>query len=198
MAFYNKVKWVLGILVVFLLIVATNLIDRNNFVRVRESVETIYEDRLIANDLLFELAKTVQEKEIAVLLTDTSFFRKQKEKANTDIQRFISRYEQTKLTKEESLLFDYLKTNIQTILKLEPEFINSRFKNKNEILHQISLVKENLYDLTKIQLNEGSRQMSISKQAIDTVELFTQIEIYFLAFLAILIQIIVMYKPKES
>ncbi|NCP83643.1 MAG: chemotaxis protein [Bacteroidetes bacterium] len=198
MAFYNNVKWVLGILVVFLLIVATNLIDRNNFVRVRESVETLYEDRLIANDLLFELAKTVQENEIAVHLSDTSFFRKQKEKANTDIQRFISRYEQTKLTKEERLLFDNLKMNIQTILKLEPEFINSRFKNKNEILHQISLVKENLYDLTKIQLNEGSRQMSISKQAIDTVELFTQIEIYFLAFLAILIQIIVMYKPKES
>jgi hypothetical protein len=198
MEFYNKVKWVLGILMVFLLIVATNLIDRNNFVRVRESVETIYEDRLIANDLLFELAKTVQEKEIAVLLSDTSFFRKQKEKANTDIQRFIARYEQTKLTKEESLLFDNLKSNIQTILKLEPEFINSHFKNKNEILNHISLVKENLYDLTKIQLNEGGRQMSISKQAIDTVELFTHIEIYFLAFLAIMIQIIVMYKPKES
>ena len=80
MAFYNKVKWVLGILVVFLLIVATNLIDRNNFVRVRESVETLYEDRLIANDLLFELAKTVQENEIAVHLSDTSFSENKKKK----------------------------------------------------------------------------------------------------------------------
>ncbi|PKP42222.1 MAG: chemotaxis protein, partial [Bacteroidetes bacterium HGW-Bacteroidetes-12] len=44
----------------------------------------------------------------------------------------------------------------------------------------------------------GSRQMSISKRALDTVELFTQIEIYVLVFLAIVIQIIVMYKPKEK
>lgn len=40
--------------------------------------------------------------------------------------------------------------------------------------------------------------MSISKQALDTVELFTQIEIYILVLLAIIIQIIVMYNPKAK
>lgn len=40
--------------------------------------------------------------------------------------------------------------------------------------------------------------MSISKKAIDSVELFTQIEIYLLIFLAIVIQIIVMYNPKKE
>jgi len=57
MRFYNKVKWVLGILIVFILILATNLIDRNNFIRVKDSVVTIYEDRLIASDLVFEMFK---------------------------------------------------------------------------------------------------------------------------------------------
>ena len=63
MGFYNKLKWILGILMVFVLIIATNLIDKNNFVRVRDSVVTIYEDRLVANDLIFEMLKSVQEKE---------------------------------------------------------------------------------------------------------------------------------------
>lgn len=40
--------------------------------------------------------------------------------------------------------------------------------------------------------------MSISKKAIDTVELFTQLEIYILIFLAIVIQIIVIYQPKKE
>ena len=40
--------------------------------------------------------------------------------------------------------------------------------------------------------------MSISKHAIDMVELFTQIDVYFLVFLAIIIQIIVMYQPREK
>jgi hypothetical protein len=47
-------------------------------------------------------------------------------------------------------------------------------------------------------LEEGSRQLKISRRAIDTIELFTQIEIYILIFLAIIVQIIVMYKPKED
>jgi hypothetical protein len=198
MAFYNKLKWILGIFVVFLLIVATNLIDRNNFVRIRESIETIYEDRLIADDLIFELSKTIHEKEIAVHKVDISYFDKQNGKANTDIQRYIKRFEQTRLTNEESVLFDYLKKNLQSVLNAESVYSKSNYSNKNEFLARIALVKENLYDLSKIQLNEGNRQMSISKKAIDTVELFTQIEIYFLVFLAIIIQIIVMYKPKES
>lgn len=47
-------------------------------------------------------------------------------------------------------------------------------------------------------MKEGKRQMSISKKAADKLELFTQIEIYLLAFLAIVIQIIIMYQPKEK
>ena len=62
----------------------------------------------------------------------------------------------------------------------------------------IGNIKDNLDDLAEIQINEGSRQMSISKRAIDTVELFTQIEIFILVFLAVLIQVIVMYNPKEK
>ncbi len=71
-------------------------------------------------------------------------------------------------------------------------------KIQSQVNHQLQSLKSNLNDLSKIQLSEGSRQMSISKKAIDTVELFTQIEIYVLVFLAIVIQIIVMYNPKNK
>lgn len=40
--------------------------------------------------------------------------------------------------------------------------------------------------------------MSISQKAIDKVELFTQIEIYVLIFLAVVVQIVVMYNPKKK
>ncbi|MDG1728743.1 MAG: hypothetical protein P8K68_03220 [Algibacter sp.] len=74
MTFYNKIKWVLGISMIFILILSTNLIDRNSFVRMKDSVVTIYEDRIIANDLIFEMSKSVHEKEIAVALLDSVFF----------------------------------------------------------------------------------------------------------------------------
>lgn len=198
MTFYDKVKWILGILIVFVLIVTTNLIDRNNFVRVKDSVVTIYEDRLIANDLIFEISKLIQEKEIAIVVSDSDFYSEKNSSVNKKIQNFIAKYDETKLTKEEHLVFEKLKDNIKTLSKIEGVFLESGLEDKKNLLNHIFEIKENLYDLTKIQLEEGKRQMSISKRAIDTVELFTQIEIYLLIFLAIVIQFIVMYNPKKS
>ena len=111
MTFYNKIKWVLGILMIFTLILATNLIDRNNFFRVKDSVVTIYEDRIIANDLIFEMSKLVHEKEVAIALSDSVFFIQTNLDVNNNIQNLISRFELTKLTIEESKIFNELKNN---------------------------------------------------------------------------------------
>jgi hypothetical protein len=194
MSFYNKIKWILGILLIFILILSTNLIDRNNFVRVKDSVVTIYEDRLIANDIIFEISKSVHEKEIALALSDSVFLSQTNIKVNDTIQSLIKRFELTKLTLEERKIFDDLKNNLQSLVTSENRFVNSGFANRNDVLKHLSKIKNNLDALSKVQLSEGRKQMSISKHAIDTVELFTQIEIYLLVFLAIIIQIIVIYK----
>ncbi len=198
MTFYNKVKWVLGILIIFVLILATNLIDRNNFLQVKDSVITIYEDRLVANDLLFEMSKLIQEKEVAIVTLDSTFFLNKNNQVNTDIQDLVSRFEQTKLTMEEGKVFTDFKANLEALQKSETAFIRSKFSQNTTLANQVGDLKENLYKLSKIQLSEGGRQTSISKKAIDSVELFTHMEIYFLVVLAILIQIIVIYKPKEK
>ncbi len=192
MAIYNKIKWVLGILIVFVIIVCTNIIDRNNFVRVKDSVVTIYEDRLIAHDLIVELLIKVQDKELAYVTRDTSFFESRNKEINTQISSLIEQYEQTKLTQEELEYFEQLKFHLLEL------FNNEEVPYPTYTSSTIQEIKTNLNNLSKIQLDEGSRQMTISKRAINTVELFTEIEIYLLAFLAIVIQVIVMYNPKKK
>lgn len=198
MSFFNKLKWVLGVTVVFVLIMATNLIDRYNFVQVRDSVISIYEDRLVANDILFEMLTTIQEKEIASIKSDDIFYSQRNRKIDHDLDRFISRYEQTKLTAEEAREFAVLKRNIASMRKAETAFVESKYKDFAGLNNHFVNIKENLYDLSKIQLDEGGRQMSISKEAINAVELYTQIEIYMLIFLAIVIQVILIYNPKKE
>jgi len=198
MGFYNKLKWILGILMVFVLIIATNLIDKHNFVQVRDSVVTIYEDRLVANDLIFEMLKSVQQKEIAVSLVDSTFFESKNAKVNQDLQALVSRFEDTKLTSTEATVFTDFKANVELLFASETKFLTSNYNDNSEVVTHIENLKTNLSDLAKIQLVEGNRQMSISKRALDSVELFTQIEIFILVFLAIVIQIIVMYNPKEK
>ncbi len=198
MTFFDKIKWTLGILMVIALIVITNLIDKNNFTIVKDSVVSIYEDRLVVNDLIFEMSKLVQEKEMAIVLSDENFYTKKNDGVNKKMNDFIEKYEATKLTVEERRVFDNFKDNINELSKFEKTIIKNQFKDKENPINLIFDIKENLYDLTKIQLTEGRRQMSISQKAIDKVELFTQIEIYLLVFLAIVIQVIVMYNPNKE
>ena len=183
---------------VFVLIITTNLIDRNNFVRVRDSVVTIYEDRLIVKGIIYDISKTIQEKEVAVAKSDTSFFEAENPKINKELEVLISNYEKTKLTDEENRNFNDLKAHLKDLKTSEQQFIDSDLSDKSAINNDINEIKANLDDLSRIQLDEGNKQMAISKRAIDTVELFTQMEIYFLIFLALLIQIIIIYQPKDK
>ena len=198
MIFYNKIKWIVGILLVFVIIVTTNLIDRNNFIRVKDSVETMYKDRVVADGLLFSLLGNLHEKEIAFISNEKGFYTKRNVQLNEEIELMISNYELTRLTEKEQVLFDKLKENLRLLSQSETNFANSDFVDISNLSGIFQEVKKNLRGLSNIQLNEGGRQMSISKRAIDTMELFTKIEIYLLIFLAIFIQIIVIYNPKKK
>lgn len=198
MTLYNKIKWVIGILMIFVLIIVTNLVDRNNFLRVKDSMVTIYEDRLIANDLIFEMSRLIHQKEVAWAASDSLFLKEQNPKVNNELRLLVERFEETKLTNDESAVFEELKLNIELLNTNEQALFTSKSTSKNNVNKYLVDVQANLYDLAKIQLNEGGRQVSISKKAVDTVELLTQIEISILIFLAILIQIIVMYNPSKK
>ena len=198
MSFYNKLKWILGIAMIFILIIATNLIDRNNFIKVRNSVMTIYEDRLVVKGLIFDMANIIHEKELAIVKEDSSFYKNKVGQLNSEMDLLITKFEGTKLTKKESQLLDDLKDEHKTLVQKEKGLTHFDEKKLEVIKAGIDHLQDDLKSLSNIQLKEGRKQMSISKKAVSTVELFTQIEIYFLVLLAIVIQLIVMYQPKKS
>lgn len=151
MKLYNKIKWVLGIFMVFILILATNLIDRNNFIRVKDSVVTIYEDRLIASDLVFDMFKLVKKMEVALKLSDTLFFNQKNNIANSKINNLILRFELTELTCEEQTIFKNLKRNFESLKSVERNFVASNFKDKSNQEDIIININKNFDDLSKIQ-----------------------------------------------
>lgn len=196
MGVFNKIKLILGILVVFVLIVATNLIDRSNFLKVKNSVVTLYEDRLIADELIFEMSSLYHEKEIAALKANSNYFEKHSKTNNEKLRLLIEKFEKTKLTEKEEIVFLNLKANNEAIQTAENDLVKSNFSEINPFVSLSSKIKRNLFELSKIQSDEGGRQRSISKSAIESIELFTQMEIYLLAVLAIIVQIIILYNPK--
>ncbi|MFZ2897695.1 MAG: hypothetical protein WA004_03680 [Saprospiraceae bacterium] len=198
MTLFNKIKWTASILLVFAIILTTNLIDKNNFNKLRYSVVTIYEDRIVANDLIFEILLSIREKEIALAMADSMFFLQKNDKINEGIGILLEKYGQTKLTNKEQKFFTDLKGELKNLEGLEKEFVHSEFSNNADAQNSINEIIRNLYDLSKVQLEEGRRQMALSNETMETIDLFTQVEIIFLVLMAILVQIIILYKPKQD
>ncbi len=198
MTVYAKLKWILGILLVFGLVLATNLIDRNNFISVRDSIVSIYEDRLIANDVLFDMAAALHQKELAFLKYDPSIDKKVSKTGYAHIEALLQTYEQTKLTEEERLVFKRLKEDLAALQALEQEAEATGQLDQEQVHNTLAIIQEDLLQLSKIQLTEGRIQMLKSNETLGLVELYTRIEIIFLVVLAVLLQIIVLYKPETS
>lgn len=198
MSVFNKIKWISGVLLVFFIILATNIIDKDNFNRMRSSIVTIYEDRIVASDLIFEMSLLVQQKEIALLSQDTLFFKEENERVNGEIQQLIAKYEETKLTKEEKRIFEDLKIHLEKLEKEENADGSHALQTNEKLFSTINEVVRNLHDLSKVQLKEGQREMARSKRAMETIDLFTQIEIIILVLIAVLIQVLILYNPKPK
>lgn len=194
MKIFAKIRWVVSILLVFFIVLITNLIDKENFDRLSYSVTTMYEDKITAKDLILDMTRIIHKKEIALVSSDSESLEKDYEISNRKIENLLLKYQDTKLTEREEFLFEELKKDFEIIRNIEKNYVPD---NKVKMHDAIDRIKEDLIELSEIQIKESKRQLFISKKAMDTIKLFTQGEIIFLIIMAILVQIIILYKPKK-
>lgn len=198
----NKFKWTGGIIIVFLLIISTNLIDKDQFLRIENSVNTIYEDRLVAKDIIFETSLIINKKELALVSTDTLFFNTKNKYLNTSLDSNISVFQNTKLTEEEEAVFTSLNSAIKELKQNEKKYLKrnnysidlEEYQNYESSIEKVKIV---LYKLSKIQMDEGKKQQLLASKSVSLIALFTRIEIIILIILAIIVQVIIIYSPKK-
>jgi len=158
----------------------------------------VYKNRLIANDYIVDMIKNVHKKDVLVKTKDTTEYKRINALLNQNIEGYFYRYSNTNLTKEEKRALNTCETNFNELKKVEGSDSILNLANKAKKSKLLNELKNDLYTLSSIQLTEGERQIARSKKTLNSVELFTQIEIYILIFLGILIQIIVIYSPKQD
>ena len=183
MSTFDKIKWVLGIGLVFLLVLMTNLVDRQNFTVVRDSMETIYADRLVAQDIIYELSEAAWQKQLLYATSGGSGH----QRLNTQLQDGLNRFADTELTQQEAAVFKRLRSGVEELIRTE-SLTPALFER----------VRQDLGYLATIQVEEGERQLFTSRKAIGNAELFTQLEIAALVVLAIAVQFIILYTPKQE
>lgn len=193
----KKLKWSIGLSLVMVVIIATHYVDRHHVEKIEQSINTIYEDRLVAKDLVFELNLLVQEKEMAITAGDLAFFKSKNTNVNTKIAQLIKDFYATKLIPEEAKILAQLEQQLGKLKSLETQYKSGEV-NITDLKHDISKIRAHLYQLSKIQLEEGRRQLFIGKKAVASVNLFTQMEVYVLLGILVLLQIGLIFKPKSK
>ncbi|OUS21400.1 hypothetical protein A9Q93_00945 [Nonlabens dokdonensis] len=196
----QKIKWSLGLLLVVALIIATNFIDRNNYQRIQDSVASIYEDRLIAKDYIFDMQIEVHEKELLLAKGNDSTYLKQGNGSKNRINELIDGFSETKLTREEQRVFTNLQEEIEALFAIEASYATTpeKLSISSRLSAQLNSINNNLLQLADIQINEGKRQMQVGKKAMESVDLLTQLEIWIVIIIAIIIQIVILYRPTST
>lgn len=196
----NKIKWSVGLILVILLIVATNFIDRNNFQRIQDSVYSIYEDRLIAKDYIFDIQLQIHNKELLLIDQNDSTYLANRSTTNKEIANLVKGFSNTTLIREEKRVFANLEEEVDALFKMETNYspATDKIQAAHAIKSQLKTISHTLGDLSDIQIAEGKRQMQVGKKAIESVELLTQLEIWIMVVLGIIVQFIILYNPKKT
>lgn len=198
MNIFKRIKWVLAILCVFLVILATNLMDHKNFQRVEKSVDDIYNQRLVAKELLLNVSIKFHEKEMAYALNDSNYLHSKNDRVNKDISESLQMFERSEATQKEEYILDDLKSNHLKLIQLEKKSIANDTLYSSECSDIFAEIKTNINELAKEQMMEGDYQKKLAADAINSVKIFSKIEIYTLVFLALLLMVIVLYNPNVT
>jgi len=198
MTVFQKIKWFVAVLGVFLIILMTNLLDKQNFLRVEEVVENIFNDRLLAKELLLDVSTKFHQKELAYALNDTIYLETKNDKINTEITELLTMFDRTNQTRDEKKILVSLRDNHDELMRLE------RNSQLNDSIYNVSFsdvfasISYDIKELSAEQVEEGKLQTMHAKDAVDVANLFSKIEIYILIFLGLVIQFIILYTPKNK
>ena len=198
---FSKLKSIVALVVVFLLVLATNLMDKQHFEVVERALTTVYEDRLLVKDYLFKISRQLQKKQEALHLAEFTEIQQTTNQSNTAIDSLIGKFALTAMVAHEQSYFERLKRELAVLEKYESELPMSDNQGvSSEYIRQLDEqhleVNEILDVLFEIQIKEGKRQIDYSNQAIDRSNLMTKLEIGALIAIGLVIQIILLYRSK--
>lgn len=152
--------------------------DYGYILRTQDTVNSVYDDRVVAQDYIYQLSGLFHQKERAIGERE-SFLGS----LNDSILGLMSRFEKTKLTRSESEFFIDLRKNYQELTLLEQKFslqTYPRISTQKDIQMELMEIRQNLDDLEGVQFTEGAQMTKRSTRALGMNVLLSKIELVFL------------------
>lgn len=194
----NKLVASIVLLALCLLVLLSNYLDRLHTENVKNSISTMYEDRLIVEGYILKMTQhTYQIREI--LNTDAS-----EQEANTvkvltsDFKTIYNTFIRTRLTEKEKSTADELMTQIK-------EFEQINVGDSKQSLVHTDRILYSLNKLSEIQLDESKLIMKQVESQYATIKTLSQFAFAIIIIILIVLQVLVfsgesiipIFKPKD-
>ncbi|MEQ9288107.1 MAG: MCP four helix bundle domain-containing protein [Cyclobacteriaceae bacterium] len=195
----NRSLLLVAVVMILGLIILIRFENKNHLSELQETVTSIYEDRLVAKNYIFEISKKVNAKKVSLGFEDQ--FLENSILMNDSIDQLIQKYEGTELTGDENNLLRKLKDNIRMSEQFESKFLHNLAPAQldvinNSLLKQYNLVILDLEQLSEIQLEEGKKLLDNSYQILESSNSSSHLEVT-LIVVVLLIMIKIFSAPKK-
>lgn len=208
MATSYKKRKISGFLVIGLLLVllySKNLLERQSFRAVSSTLSDVYEDRLLVESYIFQIAEklfTIQKwVDHCTINYDYSKVVGEISKEEQAILKLVAAFEATQLTEQEALLLADFKRIIEKDLSIKSYqllYNDSSGVNEEQVKvydQKIARAQQDLVKLSSIQLEEGEKLVSKAKTLINRSQIWAQFELALLLILVIVIYVYIFKKP---
>lgn len=197
----HKLKAAFFLGLILLVVLWNNIVERNKMIKLGESFQTIYEDRLLAENYIYKMSELLHQglHLIPEEMNDKSaaLFVKNFEKIKDNIKPLIALYDETLLTKNESVLFQNLNKNTAKIDEKYSELENmdahndNQYQNINQIKQSLENSLTTLSSMSDIQIMVGKELMEQSEASVKSSFISSQFEVGLIIVIALIIQALI-------
>lgn len=197
----QRIRAGVALVIVFLLIIATNQIDSHHFSIVRNTLTTVYEDRILVKNYIYNISRLLDKKQNALRFENPGQLDSLNSASNDSIRTLVSKFGKTYLTEQEAVHFQSLENSLNSLfnyeLQLNTDIVDDKLPTIDVIDNYYDRIFQDLDALSKIQIEESQREIMQSNKSIDTSDLISRIEIGVLIFIGILLQLLIFLKPLK-
>ncbi|SMG19782.1 MCP four helix bundle domain-containing protein [Arenibacter troitsensis] len=183
--------------VAFLLVLTSNELNRRNFSTADHTVNSVFEDRVVALEYIYRLNNLFHQKELELSSAKGSWGHDGKSES---IKELLENFSNTKLTPNESVHFAQLKDNYRELETLENSFSRTPATTEIGSTKEFSVLFEkignNLDKLSKVQLSEGRQLTYLSNKALSMNLLLSKLQVVFLIVIGLLMVLIIFHGEK--
>lgn len=183
--------------IAFLLVLGSNRLDKRHFDTIQKTVNSVYKDRVVVQNLIYQASNIFHEKELRYILDKDNIEAHAAE--NENIEQLLKAFRETELTSKEYNLLVQLTGEFQDLKTLERNVSKSLVteQEKTEVITAIKTIERRWNGLAKIQLEESEQLTQLSNKSLGMNTLLSKMELGFMIIIGIAMLALIFYPVKK-